>query len=186
LPPSVAAIARERLATVASWAHGTSTLRQVQAARSEIFEALPDFQQRTLTAIRAADAGSAEAPSVLDEHADRVVQRYVSLSVQHAVTALLLCCDAVVDPLKLLEVPGEVSAGMAYRNVGLGPAKDSALRHHALHTASWETRQIVGSAAHGEAALTLQLFHEYMGVHWKNHVDAQRLYLEQFLQWAVV
>src|SRR5690606_23970223 len=98
--------------------------------------------------------------------------------------AALHCLDAVVEPLELLSVVKEASAALAYRNVGLGPARTQQLVEDAHHTARWEVDHCVAVDSPAVEQLTLQLVHEYLGVHWKNHVDAQRLYLEQFLSWA--
>lgn len=185
LPPSVLEVARQRLARVDGWARGEVSLKQLQATRSETFESLVDCQRKTLSALRAMPSPHAAGRSALDEHADRVVERYIALAVRHSLAAILLCCDAVIEPLQVLEVPGEVAGAIAYRNVGLGAARSAQLRASAAENAAWEAREIAASAEHGEVGLTLQLLHEYLGVHWKNHVDAQRLYLEQFLEWAV-
>jgi hypothetical protein len=211
LPPSVAAVAKDHAAGVEAWAQHSATLKQVQQRRAQLFEQVPELEARTLQAVRRSrpeatakapgtslahgsaphNVGSADGAatsrttaSPFDEHADNVVERYVALSVHHALAALLLCCDAVTEPALVLDVPGEVAGALAYRNVGLGPARQSELRTSALQHAQWEASRIATCASHGEAALTLQLFHEYLGVHWKNHVDAQRLYLEQFLAWV--
>ena len=82
-------------------------------------------------------------------------------------------------------MPKQAAAAIAYRNVALGPARGEQLQADALENAHWQHDYLGGSARHDATSLAVQLFHEYLGVHWKNHVDAQRLYIEQFLGWAV-
>jgi hypothetical protein len=158
-------------------------LTQVKAARRQAFEAAGAFELRTLEVLKRALQPATDEP--FDEHADRVCLRYVGLAVHHAVTAIVHCCDGVLDPLVLLEVPKEVAAAIAYRNVALGAARSAQVRSDARANAEWESERVYAVASHDPRALAVQLLHEYLGVHWKNHVDAQRIYLEQFLEWAV-
>lgn len=181
LAPSVAKEALVLCQIAERWAGSNASLKQVKQARSECFGRSGEFESRTLAVLEPRlDSGE----SAFDAHANRVVRRYLGLSVVHAVSSLLLCCDGVLDPLLLLEVPKEVAAAIAYRNVALGPARSAELRDAAWTTAQWEVRQVRASASHDVGAIAMQLLHEYLGVHWKNHVDAQRLYLEHFLEWA--
>jgi hypothetical protein len=106
------------------------------------------------------------------------------LGVVHAVGAALHCLDGVVEPLELLHVPKEIAAALAYRNVALGPARSRELLENAVEMAHWESTQLSTLPSHGRQQLLIQLYHEYLGVHWKNQVDAHRLHLEQFLTWA--
>ncbi|HEX2732828.1 MAG TPA: hypothetical protein VHM70_14565 [Polyangiaceae bacterium] len=185
LPPSLAGAYLSELETVVQWARSGGNLKAVNAARSRTFESLPEAQAKTLTALgRLLALEGAQRATPLDEHADRVMHRYVARSVYHAVACVLLCCDGVLDPRKLVDVPGDVAGSIAYRNVALGPARSDTLRQRAIDSAAWESAELAMGEGHEQSALTLQLFHEYLGVHWKNHVDAQRVYLEQFLDWA--
>jgi hypothetical protein len=70
------------------------------------------------------------------------------------------------------------------RNVALGACRDANLRLAAREQAAWEHEALRSSAIHSKPALELQLIHEYLGIHWKNHVDAHRVYAEQFLHWV--
>jgi hypothetical protein len=167
---------------VDDWARDQLALKTLRAERARLFEQRPEFEQTTTRLIRSLAAEEPHDDFAL--HAAGVVERYVALAVHHALSAALLCCDAATEPAVALELPAEVAAALAYRNTGLGPARSEELRRAALHNAHWEATTLSASSKHGEAALLLQLWHEYLGVHWKNHVDAQRLYLEQFLEWA--
>lgn len=181
LPPSAAKDALALGATAEAWARSAASLKQVKQARSEAYARCGELESRTLAVLEdRLDVGD----TAFDAHANRVVRRYLGLSVVHALSSVLLCCDGVLDPSLLLEVPKEVSAAIAYRNVALGPSRSSELRQAAWSTAEWEVQQVRASASHDVKAIAVQLLHEYLGVHWKNHVDAQRMYLEHFLEWA--
>lgn len=181
LPPSSAGRCFEAWRVADDWARGLADLRAVRQARAESFTQLPELRDHTLDVVRRWLSAPSDAFTV---HRNAVIERYVALSVHHATGALLECFDGVTDPTRLLEVPKQAAAALAYRNVALGPARNEQLLGAALENAAWQA-DFLASPAHDAAALAVQLFHEYLGVHWKNHVDAQRLYLEQFLAWAV-
>jgi hypothetical protein len=164
------------------WARSAQPLAVIRRVRAQIFETAATPVATTVAVIaRVLEDGTPERP--IDSHADRVVRRYVSLGAHLSVSSVVECLDSILDPSRALEVAKNTAAAIAYRTVGLGAARQLELRNSALEQAAWEEAQL-GSAEHGAASLALQLFHEYLGVHWKNHADAQRLYLEQFLEWA--
>ncbi len=181
LPPSERRNAVAYHGLSEEWAQRSADYPAVKRARGALFNAAQDFERQTVSLLSAHLPDAADA---FDEHANRVVLRYIGLSVHHAINAALCCLDGVLEPTALLEVPKETAAAIAYRNVALGPARTQELRNRARQHAEWEKRRIVSVGSHDEAAIAVQLFHEYLGVHWKNHADAQRVYLEQFIQWA--
>lgn len=181
MPPSAAEQAVARLDQARRWAARDTSLRELKVARAALFEGIPNYQRATLNVLGVAQLASSEP---LEQHVAGVVRRYVGLAVAHSVGSALHCLDGIVDPLELLGVVKEASAALAYRNVGLGPARTQELLENAKHAARWEVESSAAVDSHSSEQLTLQLVHEYLGVHWKNHVDAQRLYLEQFLSWA--
>lgn len=170
---------------VREWCAGHTPFRQIRDLRAALFSATIATEQKVQATMASAFATQPRRDMTsLDAHADQVVQRYLGLSLHYAIGAALLVVDGTKDATRLLDVPGEVAGAIAYKQVALGAARSPELRNAALSQATWEHRRVVGSAGHSEASIGVQLFHEYLGVHWKNHVDAQRLYLEEFLVWA--
>lgn len=160
-------------------------MRELRAARSRVFEQARDFQRQTLDAVQQALQLTPQRSSTeLDSHADSAVLRYTELGAHYAIVATLDALDVALTPRQALHLSKDAAAAIAYRNVGLGPARDPALRQAATEQAQWEHRQLNVAAAHPVGATAVQLFHEYLGVHWKNHVDAQRVHIEQFVAWA--
>lgn len=182
LPPSFAPEWSAQVAAIEAWAHDRGTLGSVRKARQTAFEASGRMEGKTLELFEQ----WLDAPrDTFDEHANRVVLRYVGLGIHHGVGALLQACDGVLDPAALLQIPKQVASAVAYQNIALGPARSSELRAEARVNATWEAERIIAVQNHDARALAVQLFHEYLGVHWKNHVDAQRLYLEELLEWGL-
>ncbi len=182
LPPSERRRALLHNQSAERWARDEAEYALVKTARAKLFDEAREYETCTAALLSEHLPHAADA---FDAHADRVVLRYVGLAVHHAVNAALSCLDGVLEPSTLLEVPKEAAAALAYRNVALGPARSAELRGQARAHAEWELRRVAAVAAHDEASIAVQLYHEYLGVHWKNHVDAQRLHLEQFIEWAM-
>ncbi len=182
LPPSIATRCMSAWQSADLWARDATSLRAVRQARAGLFAELPAHRDRTVEVVR---RWLTPPDDPFKAHINAVVERYVALSVHHAVGAVLQCLDGITDASALLEVPKQAAAALAYRNVALGAARSEQLQADALDNARWQADYLEGALRHDPASLAVQLFHEYLGVHWKNHVDAQRLYIEQFLEWAV-
>lgn len=183
-PPSVAKSPLDAVGLAVEWAKDAAELGAVRQARNAVFEGLGDSIQRTTRALGQNLETMAISVGDLDGHIERLVARYVGLAVHYSLATVTATCDAITDPLQALEVARCFSAAMAYRNVGLGPCRDESLHRSAREQARWEHDTLPTSNVHSSQSLELQLIHEYVGVHWKNNVDAHRVYAEQFLGWA--
>jgi hypothetical protein len=166
------------------WARGELDVRQLGKLRSDCFQAVPAIERATLEAMRQSLATShPRSDTVLDEHAERVVWRYIRLAVRLAADAAVLTLDGVASAPILASVVQQVAAARAYQAVGLGAARQAELRERAVEQAAFEVRGL-GVEAHSEAALALQVWHEYLGVRWKVLHDAERAYIDRFVDWA--
>jgi hypothetical protein len=167
------------------WAKHPDDAHAVRKSRSEAFSASLAVQRSTVGAVSTSvtrEGGRKRTP--LDAHGWDVVLRYVGLGASHACGAVLLTLDGVDEPGELARVAQQVSGAIAYHRVGLGRARSPELREAAWSRAEWETaRQL--SAGHGVEALAVQLFHEFLGAAWKDQSDAERLYLFDFIEWAL-
>ncbi len=183
--PSPREALREALDQAEQNCRGALPLRELRATRARVFEQAREGQRLTLEAVRQAlQLNPQRSSTELDAHADNTVLRYAELGAHYAIVATLGALDVALTPRQALHLPKDAAAAIAYRNVGLGPARDPELRRAATEQAAWEHHQLNVAAAHPVAATALQLFHEYLGVHWKNHVDAQRVHIEQFVAWG--
>lgn len=183
--PSARNSAEQGLNCARAWAKDKASLREVRDARSRVFEHAPRAEMDTVSSLgKALTSQSAGTADPLAKHQLEVATRYVALGVHHCYGAVALCLDAVTDPAQSLEVAGETAGAMAYTQTGLGAARSEALRSSAAEQARWEYERVASSGRHSQDGIALQRFHEYLGVHWKNHVDAQRLYFEEFLSWV--
>jgi hypothetical protein len=165
------------------WARSEPSTK-VRTLRERALSALPDAEHATELAIERAlhiVRGSERTP--LDAHADRVALRYGKLAAHFSGSAVVLAIDAIEDPRAVLGLPDQIAGALAYKNVGLGPARSSKLREQALQRAVWESGR-GEQGAHAEAALAVQLFHEFLGALWKTQNDAQKLHLFDFIAWA--
>lgn len=185
LPPSIATSSHAALKATAQWVTGNAPgLSGIRAERNRLFEHLGKNIEATEQALSGALLPVPDTAPHFARHTHQTVVRYVGLSVHYSFATTTETCDAVTTPLRALEVAKAFAAAMAYRNVGLGPCRDAELHQAATEQAEWEHQALPSSSKQSMEALRLQLFHEYLGVHWKNAVDAHRLYAEQFLQWA--
>ena len=167
------------------WARGELEARQLGRLRGDCFQTLQDIERATLDAMRhSLHIMHAPKQTLLDEHADRAVWRYVRLSVRLAAEAVILTLDGVASPPVLASVIQQAAAARAYQAVGLGAARQAELRERAVDQAIFEVRDL-GTEAHSEAALALQVWHEFLGVRWKVLHDAERAYIDQFVEWAL-
>jgi hypothetical protein len=186
VPPGASSPLLTSLEVAEAWAKDASSPQAVRKARSEAFNAVIAVERRTVEAIRASLAGAVRKPETLiDEHADSVVARYAGLAANYASGAALLTLDAVDQPARASEVPQQVAGALAYQATGLGPARSSALRVHALEQAEWENEREGAPAGHGPGALAVMLFHEFLGAYWKQHIDGQRAHFDEFVTWAL-
>lgn len=183
-PPSLAALPLRAVGETSKWAKGKGDLAAVRQVRQAVFEALGETIVGTTRTLGQNLETMAISVGDIDGHIERLIARYVGLGVHYSLATVTATCDALTDPLQALEVARCFSAAMAYRNVGLGPCRDDTLHRAARDQASWEHENLPTSTVHSPQSLELQLLHEYIGVHWKNNVDAHRVYAEQFLQWA--
>lgn len=183
-PPSVSAVALDAVAEVKKWARGEADLAAVRQARHVVFESLGEAIEKTTRALGHVPEHLDLVVAGIDGHIERLVARYIGLAVHYSLACVTATCDALTEPAQALEVARCFSAAMAYRNVGLGPCRDRSLHQAARDQSRWEHDHLPTSAAHSPQSLELQLIHEYLGVHWKNNVDAHRVYAEEFLQWA--
>ncbi len=182
LPPSSRPAALSALAQVRAWTRGELAYRHVRSARAELFEQVPALAEAASLLVRRALSATQLSP--LQVHADTTVQRYVSLSVHHAIASVLLCLDGVVQLNALLQVADEAAAAIAFRDVGLGPARDEELRTQALQRAQWEQERLLGHKQSSLGSIALPLFHEFLGVHFNARASAQRLYQSDFIAWV--
>lgn len=165
-----------------------AAIQNARAARGACYSAQKRVEATCRDAIRRAMASEARGvPSELDEHADRVVLRYVGLGAHHTLAALCHALDGVESPSTLLEVPRDTSGAMAYLAVGLGSARHRPFREAAIQEARWQHDDTVEGQT-GDwslGAFALQLFHEYLGARWSKHEALAREENEAFLRWAI-
>jgi hypothetical protein len=149
-----------------------------------LVDASPSIQRDTTRAIEAAlKRDAASRRTELDPHADSVVLRYMALSAHYAVGAVLLGLDGAYTPTDLIPLPLQVAGALAYRSVALGPARSGAVRESSEEQARWESESVGG--AHSPRSLSVQVFHEHLGVHWKQACDIERANLHTFIDWGL-
>ena len=185
MPPAARAATSNTSDAVDRWLDGGST-DDVKKARNEGYNALPEAEQRTVDALAQSMAASKRKKlTALDEHADSVVLRYTALAANYATSTVLLTADAVDDPGVSVLVPQQAAGALAYLHAGLGPARNSDLRSRAWDQAEWESERRSSANDNVAFALSIQIFHEYLGSYWKDQSDAQRAYLDDFIAWAI-
>ena len=172
------------LAAASDWANQDLDLNRVRRQRSECYSAARAIETTTLRAVRASVGASAERPGTLEAHAETVVWRYVRLAVRLTVEAVVLTLDGVTSPVLLSSVVQHVAAARAYQTTALGAARQPEFRLRAERQAELEAEQL-GDASHAPEVLSLQIFHEYLGVRWKSLHDQERAYLDDFVTWAL-
>ena len=167
------------------WALDTVDLGTVTRERRRCFDALSSVAEKTWQAVSVAATQGPRGPhTVLDEHAATIVERYTLLSAHYAASAVVLLLDGVSQPALLGRLVEQVAGARAYQGTGLGAARDAAFRSRAVEQAQWESERL-GRADHSETLIAMQAFHEYLGVRWKTLYDAERAYIEQFVDWAL-
>jgi hypothetical protein len=171
---------------VDDYLRGAARLEHVKKARSECFAASLEAEQRTVDAVRAVLSSTPKKPHTeLDAHADAVVVRHAGLGAYYAISAVLVVLDSVTNPGELGRVVPQAAGAVAYQNTGFGPARSGALRMRALEHASQEMERPFAISDHGPAATALQLFHEFLGAHWKDVSDANRVFFSEVIDWAL-
>ncbi len=183
-PPSITPLALAAVESAEKWAKGEANLPAVRQSRQLVFESLGEAIEKTARTLGQNLENVDVVVGEIDGHIERLIARYIGLAVHYSLAAVTATCDTITDPTQALEVARCFSAAMAYRNVGLGPCRDRTLHQAAREQSLWEHEHLPTSAVHSPQSLELQLLHEYLGVHWKNNVDAHRVYAEQFLQWV--
>lgn len=185
LPPSARPLHVEALELAEAWARGEVDLTRVKQARSMAFNATAGAERRALGAIESQLAAPRQTATALDPHADQVVLRYVGLGAYYAIGALLLTLDAVLEPALAAQVPQQAAGALAYQFCGLSAARSAELRGAACRQAEWESERQGAPEGHSTLAIAVQLFHEFLGAHWKDHSDARRAYFDDFVVWAM-
>lgn len=173
----------EALETVEAWANGTGDLKRVRRKRAECFGQARATEETTLKAVRVSLQRPNESKSQLSTHAESVLWRYLRLAVRLAVDSVVLTLDAATEPPKLAETVQQIAGALAYQATALGAARQVELMTSAEEQAHFEVHELGGSQ-HAPQLLALQVYHEYLGVRWKVLHDAERAYIEQFVDWA--
>lgn len=181
--PSARAQLIEALGAAEAWAGGHGELKRIRQQRAECFGQSRATEETTLKAMRASLPHPAESKSQLFSHAESVLWRYLRLAVRLSVDSVVLTLDAVAEPAKLAEVVQQVAGALAYQATALGAVRRAELMTSAEAQADFEVNELGGSQ-HDERALALLVYHEYLGVRWKVLHDAERAYIEQFVEWA--
>jgi hypothetical protein len=183
IAPSARSELEAGLMAAEAWANDAAPLKLVRRERSACFEALPKIQEATFAAVRISlERAPKPEQSALSAHAERIVWRYVRLAARLCGDAVLLTLDGVTEPARLAPVVQQVAAARAYQATGLGSARNAELLSSARDQATFEVEHL--EHGHAEELLALQILHEYLGVRWKVLHDAERAYIEQFVNWA--
>jgi hypothetical protein len=188
VPPSAVGDLLKGTTTVQLWLKGQATSSSAKAARASIFQAAKVIENVTRRAVsEATEKLRSPTSSPLDQHADHVVERYAGLGAHFTVAAVCHLLDAVDDPQIAQQVLQDIEGARAYQSVGLGAARHPAFRKAAWDQASWESSRL-GGGNDGNAAqtsLALQVFHEYLGGRYRAHADAERIFVDSFVTWAL-
>ena len=186
LPPKARGELLRGLDAVDGWARDTQSASVVRTLRGECFGAAPVIERQTVEVVEAATAQlPPQRKTGLDAHAAHVVRRHVALSAHYTVSAVVLCLDAVERPAACAEVPQQSVGARAYQTSGLGAARFGEFRAKAWEQAEWEAAREGATADHSVEALALQVFHEFLGVRWKNQADLESLAQRDFIQWVL-
>jgi hypothetical protein len=174
------------LVVAEAWARDEVDALPVRKARSDAFNAVMAAERRTVEAVRASlTVLNRKKKTQIDAHADVVVLRYAGLAANFACGAALLTMDAVDTPSKASNVAQQVAGALAYQAAGLGPARSSEFRASACEQAEWESEREGAPEGHSAGALGVMLLHEFLGAYWKQYSDAQRVYFDEFIEWAL-
>lgn len=185
IAPGARPVLLDGIAAARGWALGSVDLGAVTRQRRACFGELASVAEKTWHAVSLATGGRPVGPkTALDGHADAVLRRYTLLSAHYAASAVVLLLDGVSEPPRLAELVEQVAGARAYQGAGLGAARHPEFRSRAIDQAQWEDRTLSPSG-HSEALLAMQSFHEFLGARWKTLYDAERTYIEEFVNWAL-
>jgi hypothetical protein len=183
---------------VQRWSGNPFALK-TKAWRSRALEATRLSEQATANAVAQMLTLSPAPTSELWPHAERVLVRHAREGSYHAWGTVVLILDALDEPRRAIDVPAQVAGALAHKTIwsSNGHSLLEQVHDHALF---WlEREQTVDRAAdrtadstaqpaaapHTRRELELQLLHEFIGVTWKAHRDAQFGRLCSFLDWAL-
>lgn len=189
LPPSARGELGSALGVLEACVSGQRPLSEcgtlAKEARASAFSALPALEKLTKKAVATAAQVQKEAERTsLQDHALHTLDRLLGLSVHHAVAALCHALDAIVDAEAGLAVPSDACGALAYSRTALGSVRNPAFQQAALEQAAWEHGRARGEGL-PEAALAIQVFHEYVGARWRAHADEERRASDEFIAWAL-
>jgi hypothetical protein len=189
LPPSARSELGSALGVLESCVTGQRSYSESSArakdARASAFSALPALEKLTKQAVvSAAQLHEAAERTSLQDHALHTMDRLLGLSVHHAVAALCHALDAIVDAEAGLAVPSDACGALAYSRTALGSVRNPTFQQAALEQAAWEHGRARGQGM-PEAALAIQVFHEYVGARWRAHADEERRASDEFIAWAL-
>lgn len=183
LAPSGREPALNALLRAESWAHAQDSATGLTPIRAQTYSALNVMVQKTWDAVKPSLHRPVSRGTPLDVHADHVVRRYVGLAATYAVGACLTILDGVHTPALLVQAPEQVAGALAYQRVGLGVCRSEELRRRALEAATWEAEHSVTPSQDG--ALSVQLFHEYLGSAFNDIKTAISIQFGDFIHWAL-
>ena len=187
LPPSVREQLEKSSSELREYTTRKTSLQSLKKSRSLAFHLAPIAEKKAVASVLAAQERlTTQSSTLLDQHAMRVVERYAGLAAYHSVAAVCHSLDAAENPEAGLKALAEVSAARAYQAVGLGSARHLAFRRKALEQAEWElSRYQTQFSKEQLLPLSGQIFHEYLGNHWKTHQEIEALSLSEFAHWAL-
>lgn len=186
VPPSWAKTLHEALDGAWSWSLGEISAGSVRTLRSQCFAALPLIEKAAVQALERSGQLTQTGSSPFSQHSHHSALRYVSLAAHFATSAVCHSLDAIEKPAVAIEVPPDVAGARAYLKTGLGSARNPELSERAQAQAKWEAqREISQRLGQTEAALSLQIFHEYLGARWRALATSERQLLDAFLRWAL-
>jgi hypothetical protein len=194
LAPGARAVALDCIAEVQRWSCNPFALK-TKAWRSQALEARRVSEDATASAVAQMLTLSPAPNSALWPHAERVLVRHAREGSYHACSTVVLILDALDEPRRAIDVPAQVAGALAHKTIWssnghslLEQVHDHVLfwleREHTVEGTVGNTVQPV-AAPHTRSELELQLLHEFIGVTWKAHRDAQFGRLCSFLDWAL-
>ena len=183
--PGARQAAKEASRVFWEWVSGATAIEQGRA-RSQLFAATEAAEQGSINAIVASIAKEqGQETTPLDIHAHGVVLRYVGLAAYYAHASLVAVLDGTEEPKALTAAISAAAAALAYQSAGLRVARSPSLRARAWEQAGFEVKRRGSAKVHSQDSLALQIFHEYLGAHWKDASDAERSYSIDFISWAM-
>lgn len=165
-------------------------IAELSKARARCFQAAPAIEDATARAVTTAqkqlgggEGGVSGPQTALDDHVVHVIERYTRLSAHHACAATCHALDAATSPAVALDVLEDTRGALAYQMTALGAARQLPLRAAALDQAQWERDRLRSEL--NVTALSLQIFHEYLGGRYRAYVEHERASQDRFIRWAL-